>query len=191
MPASSRTPTLDPRAPLVLDTSELSRRPGAMRRASLTVPPPPGLGVTMVRLRDRDDLDLDLRMESVLEGVLVSGTVRGSYVGECVRCLDPVDGQVSADVQELFVYPDVERAPDDDEDEAPRLVGTLIDLEPVVRDALVLALPLQPVCSEDCRGLCPDCGARLADNPGHRHETIDPRWAALQDAIPSITPQEK
>jgi uncharacterized protein len=191
MRASSKTPTLDPRAPLVLDTSELSRRPGAMRRVSVTVPPPPGLGVAMVRMRDGADLDLDLRLESVLEGVLVSGTVRGAYVGECVRCLEPVDGEVNADVQELFVYPDVEREPDDDEDEAPRLVGTLIDLEPVVRDALVLALPLQPVCSEDCRGLCPDCGARLADDPDHQHERIDPRWAALQDAVPSINPQEK
>lgn len=191
MRASSKTPTLDPRAPLVLDTSELNRRPGAMRHVSVTVPPPPGLGVAMVRMRDGADLDLDLRLESVLEGVLVSGTVRGEYVGECVRCLEPVDGEVSADVQELFVYPDVEREPDDDEDEAPRLVGTLIDLEPVVRDALVLALPLQPVCSEDCRGLCPDCGARLADDPDHQHETIDPRWAALKDAVPSINPQEK
>lgn len=191
MRASSKTPTLDPRAPLVLDTSELSRRPGAMRRVSVTVPPPPGLGVAMVRMRDGADLTLDLRLESVLEGVLVSGRVRGAYVGECVRCLEPVDGEVNADLQELFVYPDVEREPDDDEDEAPRLVGTLIDLEPVVRDALVLALPLQPVCSEDCRGLCPDCGARLADDPDHQHERIDPRWAALQDAVSSINPQEK
>ena len=83
MRASSKTPTLDPRAPLVLDTSELSRRPGAMRHVSLTVPPPPGLGVAMVRMRDGADLDLDLRLESVQEGVLVSGTVRGAYVGEC------------------------------------------------------------------------------------------------------------
>ncbi len=138
----------------------------------------------MVRLSDDADLQLDLRLESVLEGVLVSGTVRGVYTGECVRCLDPVDGAVTADIQELFVYPDVEREQDEDEDEPPRLVRTLIDLEPVVRDALVLALPLQPVCSEDCRGLCQGAGCRLADDPEHQHERIDPRWAALQDALP-------
>jgi uncharacterized protein len=194
MPAHSTTKALDPRAPLVLDTSELSRRPGTMRRATLTVPPPAGLGVAMVRLRDDADIELDLRLESALEGVLVSGTVRGQYTGECVRCLDPVTGEVAADVQELFVYPDVERE-QGDEEEAPRLVGTLLDLEPVVRDALVLALPLQPVCNEDCHGLCPECGTRLADEPDHRHERIDPRWAALQDAVPipgnGSTPQEK
>jgi uncharacterized protein len=195
MPAASRTPALDPRAPLVLDTSELSRRPGAMRRASLTVPPPAGLGVAIVRLDENADLQLDLRLESVLEGVLVSGIVRGHYTGECVRCLEAVEGDVTADLQELFVYPDVEREQSDDGDEEPRLVGTLLDMEPVVRDALVLALPLQPVCREDCRGLCPECGTRLADDPDHRHDRIDPRWAALQDALPSVsqgsTPQEK
>jgi uncharacterized protein len=195
MPASQRTHPLDPRAPLVLDTSELNRRPGSMRRASLIVPPPPGMGVAMVRLAEDADLALDLRLESVLEGVLVSGTVRGHYTGECVRCLDPVEGDVTAEIQELFVYPDVERDQPDDEDEEPRLVGTLLDLEPVVRDALVLALPLQPVCREDCRGLCPECGTRLADDPDHRHERIDPRWAALQDARSAAphgsTPQEK
>jgi uncharacterized protein len=184
----------------VLDTAQLSRRPGTMRRVNLTVPPPAGLGVAMVRLRDDADIELDLRLESVLEGVLVSGTVRGQYTGECVRCLDPMEGNVVADVQELFVYPDVEREQTDDEEDAPRLVGTLLDLEPVVRDALVLALPLQPVCDEDCRGLCAECGTRLADEPDHRHERIDARWAALRGAIPSpsgsnasngSTPQEK
>ena len=171
----------------MLDTSELNRRPGTMRRVSLTVPPPPGLAVAMVRLDEDSALELDLRLESVLEGVLVSGTVRGHYTGECVRCLESLEGDVAADVQELFVYPDVEREQSDDEDEEPRLVGTLLDLEQVVRDALVLALPLQPVCREDCRGLCPDCGMRLADEPDHRHETIDPQWAALQDALPSAS----
>src|SRR5215207_10373804 len=148
----------------------------------------------MVRLVEGADLDLDLRLESVLEGVLVSGSVHGRYTGECVRCLDPVDGEVGADVQELFVYPDVEREQGDEEDEAPRLAGTLLDLEPVVRDALVLALPLQPLCSKDCRGLCPECGMRLADDPDHRHDVIDPRWAPLQKALTSSdgsTPEEK
>jgi uncharacterized protein len=166
-----------------------------MRRTSLTVPPPPGLGVAMVRLDEGADLQLDLRLESVLEGVLVSGTVRGHYTGECVRCLETVEGDVTADVQELFVYPDVDREESGAEDEECRLVGTLLDLEPVVRDALVLALPLQPVCDENCRGLCPECGARLADDPDHRHERIDSRWAALQDVLSTArtasTPQEK
>jgi uncharacterized protein len=71
--------------------------------------------------------------------------------------------------------------PDDDaEEETFFLEDGLLDLEPVLRDAVVLALPLQPVCREDCPGLCSECGARLADDPDHHHEAVDIRWAALQ-----------
>ena len=61
------------------------------------------------------------------------------------------------------------------------LQDDLVDLEPLLRDAVVLALPFQPLCRDDCPGLCTECGARLADDPDHQHEdAIDPRWAALQ-----------
>jgi uncharacterized protein len=80
------------------------------------------------------------------------------------------------DYQELYLYPDEET---EDED-AMWLSGDLIDLEPVVHDAVVLALPQQPLCRDDCPGLCVECGARLADDPGHRHEHVDQRWAALE-----------
>ena len=81
-----------------------------------------------------------------------------------------------ADFQELFVYEE-----SDAEDEALRMEGDLLDLEPVLRDAVVLSLPFQPLCRDDCPGLCVECGARLADDPDHQHdEAIDPRWAALQ-----------
>jgi len=123
---------------------------------------------------------LDLQLESVMEGVLVSGTVRGRAVGECVRCLGEATSELDADVQELYVYPG--RAPQghDEDDELRELEDDLIDFEPALRDAVVLALPFQPVCRADCPGLCSECGARLADDPGHHHEGADPRWAALQ-----------
>nr|WP_199702473.1 YceD family protein [Jiangella rhizosphaerae] len=125
-------------------------------------------------------IELNLRLESVMEGVLVSGTVRAPYSGECVRCLEPVDGEVVAEVQELYVYPERADDPDTETDEEElRVEDDLIDLEQPVRDAVVLALPQSPVCRADCPGLCPDCGARLADDPGHAHDTTDPRWAAL------------
>ena len=73
--------------------------------------------------------------------------------------------------------------PDSDEDEVREMVGDLLDLEPMVRDAVVPALPFQPVCRADCPGLCSECGARLAEDPGHRHDTIDPRWAALSSLL--------
>jgi len=126
-------------------------------------------------------LDLDLRLESVIEGVLVSGTVTAPIEGECARCLGPVTGEVVTDVQELFAYPDSVTEETTSEDEVSRLDGDYLDLEPVVRDAVVLALPLVPLCREDCRGLCATCGERLDElPPGHAHDQVDPRWAALQ-----------
>ncbi|PSL05895.1 uncharacterized protein CLV30_10346 [Haloactinopolyspora alba] len=173
--------TLDPRAPFVLDTHELGRRPGSAQRKTLSLPAPSDLGLGgVVWVPEGTDLEFELRLEAVMEGVLVSGTVRAPFDAECVRCLDSVDGEVVADVQELFVYP--ERADDPDveaEDKELRVEGELIDLEQPVRDAVVLALPQSPVCRPDCPGLCSQCGVRLADHPDHVHETTDPRWAAL------------
>ena len=173
---------LDPRSPLVVDTRELGRRPGTMRKVHRTITAPAGLGTDVIRIPEGSDLELDLRLEAVMEGILVSGTIRGRTEGECVRCLDPVEDEIEADVQELFVYPG--RTPEgEDEDDLRELVDEMIDLEPVLYDTLVPALPFQPVCRDDCPGLCSECGARLADAPGHTHESADPRWDALQELL--------
>lgn len=166
----------DSRSPFVLNTHELGRRPGSMRTLSLTVAAPADFGIEVLGVPEGSPLDIELRLEAVMEGVLASGRVRARLAGECARCLDPVEDQLDAGFQELYVYPES----DAEEDEASRLDGELLDLEPTIRDAVVLALPFQPVCSPDCLGLCLECGARLADNPGHAHvEAVDPRWAAL------------
>jgi uncharacterized protein len=178
--------TLDPRAPLVLHTHELGRRPGAMRRVRLTVPAPADLGLGgVVGVPEGTDLELDLRLESVMEGVLVSGTARAALTGECARCLDRVDRQIDVEVQELFAYPDraAVNGAEADADEVEVVEGDLVDLEGAIRDAVVLALPQAPLCRDDCPGLCPQCGARLVDDAGHVHETSDPRWAALAGLI--------
>ena len=178
--------TLDPRSPLVLDTTELGRRPGSMRRLRRTVPAPADLGTEVVRVPEGSDLELDLRLEAVMEGVLVSGAVRGRTAGECVRCLDEVEAPLDVDVQELFTYPG--RTPEGEEDDLHELQGVLIDVEPVLRDAVVTALPFQPLCGPDCPGLCARCGARMADDPEHQHEDVDPRWAALQGLVGEQSP---
>lgn len=131
------------------------------------------------------DVELDVRLEAVLEGVVVSGTARAAVTGECVRCLDPLSESLETDFAELFVHPGREG-----DDETRWLEDDLIDLEPVLRDAVVLLLPLQPVCEDDCPGLCAQCGARLADDPGHEHEDVDPRWAALRGLVDPDAPRE-
>lgn len=168
---------VDPRSGLVLDTHELGRRAGAMRVVQATVDAPADLGIAVIGVPPGSPVELDLRLESVVEGVLVTGTATVEVRGECVRCLGEVSGQLEVDIQELFVYPGVE--PDDDL--ASRLQGDLIDLEPLLRDEVVLDLPFQPLCRDNCLGLCLECGANLNENPDHRHEIgLDPRWEALR-----------
>ena len=178
--------SLDPRAPLVLDTRELGRRPGSQREVELTVPAPAQLGIEVLSVPEGAPVELDLRLEAVMEGVLVTGTARATLTGECARCLEPLTEDTEVGFQELFVYEDhahqgEEHADRDLDDETSLLEDDLLDLEPLLRDAVVLALPFQPLCMDDCPGLCIECGARLADDPDHAHDApIDPRWAGLQ-----------
>lgn len=187
---------LDPRQPLVFDTKEVGRRPGSMAKLSRIVEAPADLGSDVIAVQLGQPVELELRMESVMEGVLVTGSARATATGACVRCLDPVSEELDVTFQELFAYADRaqhhhEVASADDDDDELVLVGDLLDLEPVLRDAVVPALPFQPVCREDCPGLCSECGAHLADDPDHHHETLDPRWAALQNLTNSGTEERR
>ncbi len=140
------------------------------------------MGLDLIRVPEGGTVELDVLAESVVEGVLISGTAVAAVRGECARCLDPVSDEVEVELQELFAYPDSATDASTDEDEVNRIVDDLIDLEPVVRDLLLTALPSSPVCSPDCPGLCAGCGAKWAElDPDHHHETIDPRWAALRE----------
>ncbi|HEY5833648.1 YceD family protein [Streptomyces sp.] len=173
----------------MFDTRELGRRPGAMKKVSRSVPAPEDLGIEVIGVPAGVTVELDLRLESVMEGVLVTGTARAPLRGECVRCLEPVERELDADFQEMFSYPDAdtrtarrdEAGDDAEEEDVFYLEADLLGLEPVLRDAVVLALPMQPVCRDDCPGLCAECGVRLADEPDHHHEVTDIRWAALKD----------
>ncbi len=177
-----QTPHLDPRSPLVLDTRDLPRSPGAMRAVDRVVGAPKDLGLELIRIPEGSDLALSLRMESVSEGVLVSATVQAQVTGECGRCLREIDDELDVTFQELYAYEHSTTDETADEDEVGRMQGDLIDLEPALRDAVVLALPPNPLCREDCPGLCPDCGVPWDDLPeDHHHQQIDARWAALQD----------
>jgi len=165
----------------VLDTRELGRRPGSERRLTLTAPAPADLGIEVLGVPEGSPVELDIRLEAVVEGVLVTGSAQAELRGECVRCLEEISEEITADFQELFVYEEGFEAEDDEDDETSRLEGDLLDLEPLLRDAVVLALPFQPLCQDDCPGLCIECGARLADDPDHQHDAeVDPRWAALR-----------
>ncbi len=120
-----------------------------------------------------------LRAEAVVEGVLVTGDVATMVDASCARCLREVNEEISLEVVELFVGEGHEVP---DEDEVYEVEGFEIDLEPMLRDAVTLALPLNPLCRSDCKGLCAHCGKDLNEGPcSCRQEEIDPRWAALSE----------
>jgi len=175
---------LDARDPLVVDTHELARQAGALRRLRDTIEAPADLGIELIGVPEGAPMQLDLTLESVVEGVLVTGTVEVPLAGECARCLTPLSDRGTYRVTELYNYPGRQAA----EDEL-FLEDDLLDLDPALRAAIVLELPFSPLCRPDCRGLCPTCGANLNENPDHRHEAaIDPRWSKLAGLGGDMTP---
>jgi len=159
---------------------ELARRPGAQSTFVATVPAPEVFGTDVIGVPEGNDLELDLSFESISDGIWVSGTVVCTAIGECIRCLDEVSMRVEAPVKTLYVYATAAGYDDEDAEDVREFDGESIDVEQALRDAVVPMLPFQPVCDPDCPGLCDQCGAPLKEDPGHKHEAVDPRWAALR-----------
>lgn len=166
--------------PFVVDVARLGRRPGSMMSLRDRVTSPSRIGLDLIAIAAGTTVEMDLRLESVSEGILVTGTVAAPTAGECARCLAPVTGRVEVELIELFAYPHSATEATTDEDEVGRVVDDTVNIEQAIVDAVGLTLPLSPLCRPDCPGLCPQCGVALAAaEPGHHHEQIDPRWAKL------------
>lgn len=164
--------------PFVLPVRDIVRRPGEMREFHLDIPSPEKWGEGLVSVDQGEPMDLDVRLESVHEGILVSGTVDTRSAGVCGRCLIDIAQPVEVEFQELFAYPGEEANDFEVQDDH-------VDLESLVRDAIVLSLPFQPVCQPDCPGLDPATGERLTESAGEsEREPLDPRWAALRQFAP-------
>ncbi len=167
---------IDPRSALVFEVHDLGRHAGEMKQVRREAPAPEDMGNEVIGVPAGSPILLGLKLEAVVEGILVTGAAEVRLAGECSRCLSPVSFTEEITVQELFLFPDKEL----EDDEASRVEAEMIDLEPVLRDAVVLDLPFIPLCREDCAGLCPTCGADLNAESGHNHdEQVDPRWVGL------------
>ncbi len=176
--------------PFILNTHDLPRRAGEMKEYQLDIPAHARIGVPLIAVPEGDLVELDVRLESVTEGVLASADIYAIAHGECIRCLDPVEVVIDRKIQELYRYEPTneksrkKRREDEDVDldgeEELQMEGDLMDLEIPVIDAIILTLPVNPLCSEECLGLCPDCGEKWENLPeGHAHEVIDARWSGL------------
>ena len=164
--------------PFAVPVRDIVNHPGEMREFTLDVPAPEKWGEGLVSVAQGDSVLVEVRLESVHEGILASGRIETEYVGVCGRCLTDIAEPVEVEFQELFAYPGDEATDFEVQDDH-------VDLETLVRDATVLALPFQPVCQPDCPGLDPVTGERLAVSTGSEQSTpVDSRWAALQQFTP-------
>lgn len=170
---------------------DMVRRPGAQREVSEHLVVPEDLGTEIIAVPKGSEADFHVRFETVTDGIWVSGSFQGQALGECSRCLDEVRLDLDATVQGLYLYPGAELGEDEDSSDVYEIDGDTINLEDVVRDAVVTLMPFRPLCDPNCLGLCDQCGARLADNPGHAHEMLDPRWSALDSVKDQIGSPEK
>ena len=158
---------------LQISVHDLVNKPGTMREKQLDVVIDEPMANFAIGIPAGSTIEIDARFESVHEGILVTGDAFATASGECSRCLDPIDSAVEVEFQELFAYSGTSEDDFVVENES-------IDLDQVIRDAVVLSLPFQPVCSAGCKGLCVTCGAKLNEDPQHAHEApVDPRWNAL------------
>jgi uncharacterized protein len=190
MPSKHTKPSRDS---LLFDLRSLSRQAGSARAETRIAAAPADVRLELAGVPEGSDIELNLKFEAVTEGVLVTGSATAQVTGECARCLGSVATTVTVSLLELYRYHEDPRRntgkrrktedeePAETDDEERFLDGDLLDLEPALRDAVVLALPMSPLCREDCPGLCVQCGAPLAEaGPGHTHDDrIDPRWANL------------
>lgn len=175
----------------LLNTHELPRRAGEMKEYELDIAAPFRVGVPLIGVPEGDIIEIDARCESVTEGILVTAEIYAVAIGECIRCLDPVELPVDRTIQELYRYEPTddkgkknhkkaEEEDDLDEDEALFVEGEQVNLEIPILDAVILSLPVNPLCDEECMGLCPDCGEKWESLPeDHAHDVVDARWAGL------------
>jgi uncharacterized protein len=180
--------------PFILNTHDLPRRAGEMKEYELDIEAPVRIGVPLIGIPEGDIIEADVRLESVTEGVLLSAEIYAVALGECIRCLDPVEQVIDRKIQELYRYEPTnekgrkKRREDEDvdldaEDEL-QMEGDQMNLEMPIIDAIILALSVNPLCDEECMGLCPDCGEKWECLPDdHRHEVVDARWSGLASLL--------
>lgn len=192
----------------ILNIHELPRRAGEMREYALDIDAPFRMGIPLIAVPEGDLIELDARCESVTEGVLVTADIFAIAIGECIRCLDPVELEIERKIQELYRYQptddkgkrvskgaskgdkgkvvkgnkrkEEEIEGDLEEVDILYVEGDQANLEIPILDAIILSLPVNPLCDEECLGLCPDCGEKWENLPEeHDHGVSDIRWAGL------------
>ena len=176
-----------------IPVAELSRRAGQTKKLEISLPAPDGIGDSFSGIKAESDVNLNAIIESLEEGLLFTGILSARLTGECSRCAEPIDREITANATALFVdnppeekhSGNVEKNFEDEEESEDvyelRSGGAFLNVESLLRDCFVDSLPLQPLCREDCAGLCAECGESFDDGGEHNHQTTDNRWDALKE----------
>jgi len=165
--------------PLVVGVKDLVHQAGEMRELTLELVAPEKYGEAMATVPAGTPMTIELRLEGLHEGILATADVAVDASAECVRCLDPFSFELRVDFQELFAY-------SSSDSDSYTVVDDSLNLEDIIRDAVVLELPFQPVCKEDCYGLDPATGEKRTEPPGENvADEIDPRWQELSKLLES------
>jgi uncharacterized protein len=165
--------------PLVVGVKDLVHQAGEMRELTLELAAPEKYGEAMATVPAGTPMTIELRLEGLHEGILATADVAVEARAECVRCLDPFSFELRVDFQELFAYSSTDS-------DSYTVVDDSLNLEDIIRDAVVLELPFQPVCKEDCYGLDPATGEKRTEPPGENvADEIDPRWQELSKLLES------
>ncbi len=175
---------MDLRSPFVVSLQSLPRQEGSVMTWERELPAPTDMGVELIGVPEGSPMAISLELQSVSEGVFVQGDVRVTLEGQCSRCLRDLALDEADTVAELVFYPERKAAfvadGDEEAEEFPEIIDDHIDLEPILRDAVVIGLPFRPLCRPDCPGLCSECGEPWDNLPDdHAHEKLDPRFDAL------------
>lgn len=188
-----------------VSVAQVASRPGQSKPIDTVFPAPSGIGDDIVGVREGADVRVVGSFDSIVDGLVFTGRIEAPLTAECTRCLKPIDPDWTVNATLFFPY-DAPGADDGrgtgeveiiaGEDEAEDVYplssdGAFADMESPLRDTLVEALPLQPLCREDCLGLCPQCGVDLNENPDHHHDVTDIRFAALEQFKARLEAEER
>ena len=188
-----------------VSAAQVASRPGQSKPIDTVFPAPSGIGDDIVGVREGADVRVVGSFDSIVDGLVFTGRIEAPLTAECTRCLKPIDPDWTVNATLFFPY-DAPGADDGrgtgeveiiaGEDEAEDVYplssdGAFADMESPLRDTLVEALPLQPLCREDCLGLCPQCGVDLNEDPDHHHDVTDIRFAALEQFKARLEAEER
>ncbi|MFT4147567.1 MAG: DUF177 domain-containing protein [Micrococcaceae bacterium] len=162
----------------IFDVSDLRKNVGTTFEETKRLHANSDMGNPIISIKEGSPMNLNVELDSVTEGIFAQFVLQAVASGECSRCLDPLKQTTEASGNAMFEYHAQEQ-----DDEQYLVIDDTIDLEPLVRDTVVTQLAFNPVCKDDCLGLCSSCGFRMEEDPQHHHEVKDPRWSALEGLI--------